>query len=162
MILNIGAKIKILFGKSNNDVTCTFLPENSFFPRRKSSKIDRVKSVVFFWRMAGELVVRDSHLWSLRSIAAGFKLSPTTMRRVMRSLMELSARTVLRAGLDLDDDSEYVNLVVGDSIHYGPATRCDCDFFYEDFKTDHTTTQYIDVLPLPTTVKAGLFYGQSR
>ena len=80
----------------------------------------------------------------------------------MRSLMELSARTVLREGLDLDDDSEYVNLVVGDSIHYGPATRCDCDFFYEDFKTDHTTTQYIDVLPLPTTVKAGLFYGQNR
>ena len=40
-------------------------------------------------------------------IAAGCLFSPTTMKRVMRSLMELSARTVLKSGLDFYDYDRY-------------------------------------------------------
>ena len=75
--------------------------------------------------------------------------------------MELSARKVLTSGLNEDDYYNFVEYgCCGDSQYLGPATRCDCDLFSQYFKTGHTTTRYIDVLPLPTTVKAGLFYEQ--
>merc|ERR1712198_332285 len=72
----------------------------------------------------------------------------------MRSLMEMSARKVLTSGLNEDDYYNFVEYgCCGDPEYLGPATRCDCDLFSQYFKTDHTTTQYIDVLPLPTAVK---------
>ena len=80
--------------------------------------------------------------------------------------MELSARTVLSAGLDVPDGyNEYD--CGADPFEEYQLTRCGCDFYFEHVMTElrrghyYDTDQYIDVLPLPTTVKAGLVLGQS-
>ena len=73
--------------------------------------------------------------------------------------MELSARTVLKSGLDFYDydrsldDSRWYDSTTKIRV-YGPPSRCDCDYYLEDF--EDTTTQFIQVLPLPTIVKASL------
>ena len=72
--------------------------------------------------------------------------------KVVKTLKELSTIHILMSAVKPDDDDCSSNDSV-DPLPYGQVSRCACDFYQEEYLTNHTTEEFISLLPLPETVK---------
>ena len=78
----------------------------------------------------------------------------------MKTLQELCAMAILKSAVNQDEwsfceDGNAWPLIGHAPYMKGAIARCACDFYKEDdiYTTDHTTKEFISLLPLPETVK---------